>query len=220
MKKEGARVDLIFLLLLYSIIYIAGDLSTTGWLISNDPHGIMNEANPLGRALYHSGGLLALVGGKLAAFAPLCIAALVIDARYHRLTWFREVVETTILGLLTYSIIVTLNNIFAIVFIMSSLGYLDIQRLYSIIKVFVLFIATGTNILILRILGYRNWLRTFEVVLGTVVVAGPLVLYQPLFDFLKEQPWFFLLYVISTIIFLGAFFYVFDEIRKKTADLG
>lgn len=214
-NKKGARVDLIVLLLIYSILYIAGDLLTTGWLVYNDPYGILHESNPIGRALYLSGGLLGLAAGKIAAFAPLCITALVFDERFRGLTWFREVVETTILGLITYSMIITLNNIFAIIFIASSLGASDIVRLYPIVKVIVLLLSTGINILILRIQGYRDWVRVFEVIMGTLVVAGPLALYQPLLDFLKEQLWLLALYVISVITILGVFFYLFEEFRKK-----
>jgi hypothetical protein len=215
LRKGAVRNELIFLLFILSIIYIAGDLVTTGWLIFNDPSGILNETNPIGRYLYIKGGLQALVIGKLVAFVPLIILSLIFDSKYRDVVWFREVIETSLLGLLTYSMIIILNNLFAIYVIAFTNNQMNLVSFLPVLRGLSFFISVTFSALILRVLGVQDYLKMFEVYFGTIVLAGPLTLYSPLLNVLKGNVWLFLSYIMSVLTFLGIFFYLIEESRKN-----
>jgi len=215
LRKGDARNELIFLLFILSIVYIAGDLVTTGWLIFNDPGGILNETNPIGRYLYINGGLQALVVGKLAAFIPLVILSLIFDSKYRDVIWFREVIETSLLGLLTYSMIIILNNLFAIYVITFTNSQMNLVSFLPVLRGLSFVISVTFSTLILRVLGVQDYTTMFEVYFGTIVLAVPLTLYSPLLNFLKGNVWLFLSYIVSVLTILGVFFYLIEESRKK-----
>ncbi len=214
LRKDNARNELIILLFILSIIYIAGDLLTTGWLIFNDPWGILHETNPFGRYLYIKGGLQALVVGKLIAFIPLVILSLIFDSKYREVVWFREVIETSLLGLLTYSMIIILNNLFAIYVISFSTSEINLLALLPVMRGLSFFVSVTFSTLILRVLGVQDYLTMFEVYFGTLVLAGPLTLYNPLMNVMKGNAWLFLAYIISVLTVLGIFFYIIDESKN------
>lgn len=207
------RLDLIVLLLIYYCIYVGSDLATTYWLILNDPYGILHEANPIGRALYLSQGLVGLLIGKLLTFIPLSIMVIVFETKFRSLRWFRETTETVILGLITYSLIIFLNNFVAIIVITFFEG--QVSLLYPTIKGLILVLSASLGIVLLHVHGYGNLLMASEVVLGTAVTIGPLLLFDPLFEYLGENLWFLMGYVASVLTIIGIFFYITDEIIKE-----
>lgn len=215
LRKDDARNELIFLLFILSIVYIAGDLVTTGWLIFNDPGGILNETNPIGRYLYVKGGIQALIVGKLVAFTPLVTLSLIFDSKYRDVIWFREVIETALLGLLTYSMIIILNNLFAMYVITFTNSQMNLISFLPVLRGLSFVISITFSTLILRVLGVQDYTTMFEVYFGTLVLAVPLTLYSPLLNFLKGNMWLFLSYIVSVLTILGIFFYLIEESRKK-----
>jgi len=213
-KESGkVRIDLMVLLLIYYSIYVIGDLATSYWLILNDPYGILHEANPIGRTLYLNQGLVGLLIGKLMAFIPLSTIVIIFEAKYRNLSWFRETTETVMLGLITYSLTIFLNNFTAIIAIAFSKG--QIMQLHPTIKGLILVLSTSISIILLRIHGYRHLLMASEVALGTAVTIGPLLLFDPLFEYLGKNLWSLMGYTISILTVVGAFFYIIDEIIKE-----
>jgi len=212
------RNELIFLLFILSIVYIAGDLLTTGWLIFNDPWGILHETNPIGRYLYIEGGLQGLIVGKLVAFIPLIILSLVFDSKYRDVVWFREVIETSLLGLLTYSMIIILNNLFAIYVISFASSQTDFLSFLPVLRGLSFFLSVTFSTLILRVIGVQDYLTMFEVYFGTIVLVGPLTMFSPLLNVLKGNMWLFLSYILSVLTVLGIFFYLIEEIRKRKTE--
>jgi len=215
LRMSNARNELIFLLFILSMVYIVGDLVTTAWLIFNDPGGILNETNPIGRYLYIKGGLQALVVGKLVAYIPLVILSLIFDSKYRDVIWFREVIETSLLGLLTYSMIIILNNLFAMYVITFTNSQMNMVSFLPVLRGLSFVISVTFSTLILRVLGVHDYTTRFEVYFGTIVLAGPLTLYRPLLNVLKGNIWLFLSYIISVLTILGIFFYLLEESKKN-----
>lgn len=207
------RLDLIILLMIYYSIYVVGDIATTYWLILNDPYGILHEGNPIGRALYLSQGLAGLLIGKLMTFIPLSAMVIIFETKYRNLKWFRETTETVTLGLITYSLILFLNNFAAIIVTTFFNGQL--LQLYPTIKVLILILSTSLIIVLLRIHGHGNLLTISEVVLGTAITIGPILLFDPLFQHLGQNLWFSMVYLASMLTIVGIFFYITDEIIKE-----
>lgn len=210
-----ARLDLAITLAIFYAVYVVGDLSTTYWLILNAPRGISHEANPIGRALYTSYGLLGLLLGKMAAFAPLVIVVLVFEARFRDIAWFRETTETVVLGLITYSLIVLLNNLSAIIILQVYRGEAHLLQLFPLIKGLILILSISLVIVLLKASGHGSLLRAAETIIGTAAMVGPLLLYDPLFDYLGNSLWTLLAYTLATLTIVGAFFYITEEIIKE-----
>ncbi len=213
--RVGARLDLIILLLIYYAVYVVGDLSTTYWLILNDPHGIFHEANPIGRVMYLGYGLLGLMLGKMMTFIPLAVMVVVFEARFRGVHWFRELVETVVLGLITYSLMVLLNNLAAMMILQVFKGERYLLQMYPIIRGLILTLSICLVIVLTRVHGRGDLSRVTEVVVGTVVVVGPFLLFDPLFDYLGRNVWSLLVYVVALLTILGSFIYIGGEIKRE-----
>ena len=210
-----ANPELVKVLLILYVVYVVGDMVTTRWLVMNDPLGIAHEGNPLGRFLYLNHGFLGLTMLKLAIFIALTLVVLITEARYRHISWFRELTETTLLGMLSYSTITLMNNSYAIIMINRQVGSTDIEALYPLFKVIALICSILLNAMILRIRGIGGTLRYIELILGTIVVAGPLLFYRLLLDFLRERLWLGFLYTLSVTIIVLTSLYMFEEIKKR-----
>lgn len=214
------RLDLVILLLIYYAVYVVGDLSTTHWLILNDPYGVSHEANPIGVALYQSRGVLGLLLGKMATFVPLVLMVIVFEARFRSISWFRETTETVVLGLITYSLVILLNNFTAIIIIQVFRGEAHLLRLFPVIKGLILILSISLAVVLLRARGHGGLLRATETIIGTAAMVGPLLLYDPLFRYLGENMWTLLAYTLAMFTIIGAFFYVIEEIVRERRHLG
>lgn len=211
--SSKVRLDLVVLLLIYYSIYFVGDLATTYWLILNDPYGILHEANPIGRALYLNHGLAGLLIGKLMTFIPLSTMVIVFETKFRNLRWFRETTETVILGLIAYSMIIFLNNFAAIIAITFFKD--QVSLLFPAIKVLMFILSASLSIVLLRIHGRGNLRMASEAVLGTAVTTGPLLLFDPFFEYFGRNLWFLMGYISSILTIVGIFFYITDEIIKE-----
>lgn len=217
-QELNVNLELVGVLLILYVIYVVGDIFTTRWLVLNDPYGIAHEANPIGRLLYTAHGVLGLTVAKVGVFIALTLVVLFTEAKYRDIWWFRELTETTLLGLLSFSTITLMNNSYAIIMINMQVGSSDILALYPVFKGFALLFSILLNTMILRARGYGSMLRYAELVVGTIIVAGPLLFFQPLIEFLSERLWLLLWYTLSIAVILGTAAYIIEEIRNKDKD--
>lgn len=111
--------------------------------------------------------------------------------------------------------ITILNNLFAIYVISFSTSEINLLALLPVMRGLSFFVSVTFSSLILRVLGVKDYLTMFEVYFGTLVLAGPLTLYNPLMNVLKGNAWLFLSYIMSVLTVLGIFFYIIDESKKK-----
>lgn len=62
--------------------------------------------------------------------------------------------------------------------------------------------------------------RYTEIVVGTLLIVGSLLFYDPLYSLLRGNPTLFVAYIASTLTMLGIAFYVIDEIIRERRRTG
>ncbi|MCW4032549.1 MAG: hypothetical protein NWF08_04050 [Candidatus Bathyarchaeota archaeon] len=209
---------IIILLLLY-IIFVTGDIITTTWLIYNDPAGIANEANPLAASLYLKFGVLGLILGKMIFFIPFSIIVINSENRYQKIKWFRQASEAIVLGLITFSLIIFLNNIIAMITISILKGVPYLLTLLQAMVFLTIILAIIIEGIILNHYNLMNHVIFLQIIIGTLLVITPLLLSHNTFFLLLKNPILFIGYILSTLIILGTAFYLTDEIIRYRKSL-
>lgn len=209
MNRDDNGLNTIFVLLLILFtIFVLGDISTTNWLIHNDPGGILHEANPFGALLYMRYGLAGLFLGKMFFFIPYSIMIFAIKSRYRNVRWFGEACEVIVLCLIFYSLIIFLNNVSAIIIHSALKGVEYLHQLFLPMKICILVLVVVYGASILSVFGVVSQSTKFEIMLRILAVIGPLIFYDPLYEFLSEYPIIFIAYFLSWIVLLGTAFYL------------
>jgi hypothetical protein len=215
---EKARGEVLFSLFVWYLLYVIIDVVTTLWLIQHSPLGLSGENDPLARAYYQSFGTAGLLIGKLLFFVPCAFAAIMMDAYYEHVPWFKEVTEAVVLSLIAYTLIVILNNILAITETAIAAGEfgLLISLLARTIGLGSLLIATFLAYGTARIVGVKDNHRILEVAIGTVIIIGPLFLWSgTLTQTFSAQPLALLAYLAAMFTFVGAAIYILEGFKKQ-----
>ncbi|MHB8568350.1 MAG: DUF5658 family protein [Nitrososphaerales archaeon] len=215
--KQGVSIDIVELLLVWYIIFGIMDVITTYWLIQNYSAGISGEANPLGRALWDQFGLAGLILGKVLVFIPMSAAVVYIHSAMKEKKWFREALETILLGMIGYSLIVILNNVVGAILVSA---YYDPRVLTTIgflyFKLGILALCVGVVVAGLHFTKQANdSLRVVEASVGVLVVITPTLFAQGVFHYLiVEQPLLFIAYLFGVLSILGIAFYMAESILR------
>ena len=106
--KVRLRTTVILVLLFGS--YVVGDLASTIWLIDNHPEGIKGESNPLGVLIYDEQGVLGLIISKIILFLGISFSVIITESYFKREKWMSLIRNSTIIGLLVWSLIVVSIN--------------------------------------------------------------------------------------------------------------
>lgn len=104
----------IVLLTILYVAYVVSDYVSTSWLISNDPAGIENEANPLARVLYDYYGLAGMLASKSMVFLGIAFTTIAIEAKYEKYRKIKFWKEFILLALIAYSLFIVVNNSLAV----------------------------------------------------------------------------------------------------------
>lgn len=219
MSRASIGLDVLATLLILFSVFVLGDIVTTVWLIYNDPSGISNEANPFGALLYLKYGVAGLFFGKVLFFFPFSVMILIAESRFQGVGWFHHANEVIVLGLIAYSLVVFLNNTVAIIMLHAMRGWPFMVKLLSVMRLFILIFTLSLEVGVLNLLGFRGWLRRVEAVLGSLLVILPLLMYEPLYRFLSENPLMLVAYLASMLTVLGVSFYLTDEALKERGAL-
>lgn len=177
-------------------------------MIHNDPGGILHEANPFGALLYIRYGLAGLFFGKMIFFIPYSIMIFTTRSRYRNVRWFNEVSEVIVLCLIFYSLIIFLNNVSAVITYSAFKGVEYLHQLFLPLKICILVLVVAYGVSILSAFGVVSRSIKFEIILSILAVIGPLIFYDPLYEFLSEYPMLFLVYLLSWAVLLGTAFYL------------
>jgi hypothetical protein len=199
------------------LLYVILDVVTTLWLIQHSPLGLSGERDPLAMAYYQSFGTTGLLVGKLLFFMPCAFGAVTMDAYYSRVPWFKEVIETVVLSLIGYTLMVILNNILAIAETAVATGELELlgSLLARSIGLGTLLIATVLAYGTARIVGLKDNYRILEVAVGTAIIVGPLFLWKgALTETFSAQPLTLLAYLGAMFVFVAVAVYMLDEFKK------
>jgi hypothetical protein len=214
---EKARSEVLFSLFVWYLLYVILDVVTTLWLIQHSPLGLSGERDPLAMAYYQSFGTTGLLVGKLLFFMPCAFGAVTMDAYYSRVPWFKEVIETVVLSLIGYTLMVILNNILAIAETAVATGELELlgSLLARSIGLGTLLIATVLAYGTARIVGLKDNYRILEVAVGTAIIVGPLFLWKgALTETFSAQPLTLLAYLGAMFVFVAVAVYMLDEFKK------
>jgi hypothetical protein len=214
---EKARGEVLFSLFVWYLLYVIIDVVTTVWLIQHSPLGLSGERDPLAMAYYQSFGTTGLLVGKLLFFMPCAFGAVSMDAYYRRVPWFKEVIETVVLSLIGYTLMVILNNILAIAETAVATGELELlgSLLARTIGLGTLLIATVLVYGTARIVGLKDNYRILEVAVGTAIIVGPLFLWKgALTETFSAQPLTLLAYLGAMFVFVAVAVYMLDEFKK------
>ncbi|MFQ6076687.1 MAG: hypothetical protein ACE5Z5_11225, partial [Candidatus Bathyarchaeia archaeon] len=169
--------NIFFVLLLLFSIFVLGDIITTTWLIHNDPAGISNEANPFGAMLYLKYGVTGLFLGKMAFFLPFSVMVITTESRYRSVKWFRQASEVVVLGLIAYSLVILLNNLTAVILLNAFRGWPFLLQLLSAMKFLIIVFSLSLEAAILGLCGLKGWMRRAEIIIGTILIVVPLLLF-------------------------------------------
>lgn len=104
----------VFVLVVLYVAYVVSDYTTTQWLIANDPQGIENEVNPLAKHLYRDYGMAGMLAAKSLLYVAIGLTAVFVEASYQSQRKVRIFKELTMLALIAYSLVVVVNNSYAI----------------------------------------------------------------------------------------------------------
>ena len=215
------RSEVILTLIIWYGLFGLGDYASTLWLILNDPSGIANEANPAAVMLYTRFGLVGLLAGKVAVFIVFSTLFLILELRYSQVNWFREASESTLLGMIAYSLIVLYNNFLAIIAVQAFKGWMLLIEMSSVVKIGMVAIALALVLSLLKLRGLLNSIRSIEAVVGTLAFLVPTFLFDKLFLAIATgHPTIFLGYFLSVFIILSSAFYMIEELMGREAFLG
>ena len=215
-SKQNVNLDIVSLLLVWYVIFGIVDVVTTYWLIQNYSAGISGEANPLGRALWDNLGVAGMILGKVLVFSPLAVAVIYLHSSTSRRKWITEAVETILLGLIGYSLIVILNNIIGVMLVTA---YSNPEALagigFAIFKLVILSLTLGIVVAGLHFSKQASSkLRVMEAILGVLVVITPTLFAQGVFHYLVvQEPLLFLGYLFGLFCILGIAFYMVESIK-------
>lgn len=211
----GISRGTVILLLIWFLVFAVGDFATTFWLILHDPAGIANEGNPLAASLYNGGGLVALIFAKVGVCVILELAFVFLWSRYSFISWFRGTLETLILSLIGYSLIIVYNNFLAIM-VIQALLIPDLLKEMRVVEMGMLILALILNNLLLYFSKVKEIWMYIEASVAALVFLGPLILWRPFFQrYLREQPLFYFAYLGSVVTILAITFYITNEVAKE-----
>ena len=215
----GISKGFLTLLIIWFFIFAVGDLVTTFWLILHDPSGIANEGNPFAVSIYNGGGLLFLLLAKIGVCLVIELIFIMLRSKYSRFSWFRSTLESIILVLICYSLIIIYNNFLCILTIQAYMSPTLLKDL----------LVTETGMLILSLLlinlilyGGRTKERIMyvEANLAALIFLGPLIVWRSFFQwYLREEPLFYFAYLGSVLTILAIVFYITEEIAKERRTL-
>jgi hypothetical protein len=214
-KDEGSTYSIFFILLILFSIFVLGDIITTTWLIHNDPAGISNEGNPFGIMFYSTYGIGGLLLAKMIFFLPFSILVITWESKYYKIKWFHQSSEVIVLGLIAYSLIIFLNNLIAIIIISASKGLLFLLQLLPIMKFLIIIFSIALTAALFSISGLKSRMKYSEVVIGTIIIIIPTLLYETLNIFIIVTPIYLIAYIGSILIILSIAFYIINEIVRE-----
>jgi len=119
-KVHKVRLRTTVILVLLFGFYVVGDLTSTIWLIDNNPDGIKGESNPLGVLIYNEQGAFGLIFSKIILFLGISFSVIITESYFKREKWMNLIRNSTIIGLLAWSLIVVSINTSLIYSILST----------------------------------------------------------------------------------------------------
>jgi len=81
-KTHSIQAETIIILSILFAFYVAGDLMTSIWLISNHPQGIEAESNPVATILYSQQGFVGLMMAKILVFIAISLMTIILEFHY------------------------------------------------------------------------------------------------------------------------------------------
>lgn len=192
--KHDIGIETLVILGILFCFYVAGDLTTTVWLIDKHPEGIIGESNPVGILIYTQKGVLGLILAKLVIFIAFSVLAIIIEFHYKHDRRSMLISNLSTLGLMAWSIIVVSVNVLLIYTLSLQAGSYESVFLPRIYMVFFTITLTGLIILPKFV---PTYLGKIEILLAAVVILGPLALSPGLYQFLLNDN------VTNFVIYLG-----------------
>ena len=199
------------------LLFVTLDVATTHWLILNDPHGILNEVNPIGIELFVVYGMSGLILAKGVAFGVFGATLMYLTFRLRHVKWFLELSQTVVLGLAALSLVTVFNNFLAM------LGILYVKGVWPLVLIgqgssyaimFTASLALGSVFTngVTYIWGMRRLSTHFRMFLGLFLFLAPVLLFGPGF---QEYIWLFAVYLISASAALGLAFYLTEALVTR-----
>jgi hypothetical protein len=192
-EERSINTQTIIILAVLFAFYVAGDVMTTIWLIERHPKGIAGELNPLGAVLYTGYGLFGIIISKVLVFIVVSVAAMIMEYNYPHDRIVISATRFSILGLMAWSLIAVTVNVLMVYVLSLEQGTGEsafLLRLYVI-----LFSITLAGLIVAPML-VRSSLGIVEIILGGVVILGPLLFSPGLYQHLLAQN------VMNMIIYL------------------
>lgn len=212
---NGLNREIIALLAIIFLVHVTGDLLTTDWLIRNDPSGITNEMNPMGRILYTKGGVTMMAGAKILVFALMVVCVAYVNKNHEGVRGYGDFSETILLGFLAFSTMVLINNVLAMTTIYANLDSATVLDFINGVKPLGLVFAVLSNLLLYKFKAFADRIRRVEFILLTIAVAGPLTINPSMLSFLIKDKELLFIYVLSITFIVGSFTYFMSEMEKQ-----
>lgn len=182
-SKHYVKGETLVILGVLFAFYVVGDLTTTIWLISNYPDGIVGESNPIAIVIYDTDGISGMITSKVLFFMLISVTALILESYYNHEKMVMLGINFSILGLIAWSLIVVTTNVILIFDLSMQTNSYESEFL---MKVYPVLLGIILSILIIMPKLIPKSLGKVEILLIVTVLLGPAVLspglYQHLFN--------------------------------------
>ena len=211
-QKHSIQAETIIILSILFAFYVAGDLMTSIWLISNHPQGIAAESNPIGTILYSQQGFVGLMLAKILVFIAISLMTIILEFHYKHERNVMIVSNLTILGLMALSLIVVTVNVMMIY----TLSLLEgtYESTFLLQTYIVIFIVTISGLFLIPKF-IPGTLGIVEVILALFVILGPLAISPGIYQFLLADNLVnFIVYLAINAGIIGMMIYGMNKLYK------
>lgn len=197
------KSELLILLTFFYTTFVIGDVITTFWLIKFYPKGISGEINPMAHLIFQKYGYIGMLISKISFFIVSSTIFIALYKKYGYINWFKDALETTILGLSGLSILVIINNFFSI---LTTSTYIYGGPPIILLKILI-FLLTIVIAEIGVMTLFRDTLKSIQTLIGCTVAMAPLFIWPTL------EPIYYLIYLASLSIIIVVSTYLIETAK-------